>query len=216
MEWIDEVFAPTVSQYLTENKLPLRCLLIMDNAPAHPSYLADCSEHDFIQFKFLPPNTTSVLQPMDQQVISNFKKLYTKALFSRCFRVTEETKLTLKEFWKKHFNVFHCITLIDNAWTEVTYRTLNSAWRKLWPQCVTVRDFEGFDAEIVQEIVSMGNSMGLQVNDEDVEELVAEHSEDLTADELVQLHKEQQEQLARGNQLTKRRMGRKLQMSAVM
>ncbi|XP_023242082.1 tigger transposable element-derived protein 2-like [Centruroides sculpturatus] len=98
--WLTEVFAPTVKNYLQEMDLPLRCLLLMDNAPAHPPNLDDDldSEHDFIKVKFLPPNTTPLLQPMDQQVISNFKKPYTKALFTMCFQVTNDTDLTLRAF----------------------------------------------------------------------------------------------------------------------
>ncbi|KAM6468469.1 uncharacterized protein PHA67_007400 [Liasis olivaceus] len=132
---------------------------------------------------------------MDQQVICNFKKLYTKALFTRCFNVTEETSLTLKEFWKKHFNVLHCINLIDKAWEDVTYQTLNSAWRKLWPECVTERDFEGSDAEVVEEIVSVCKSMGLDVDGTDIEELVEDHKEELTTEELAELQSEQQKAL---------------------
>ncbi|KAM6435888.1 tigger transposable element-derived protein 1-like [Liasis olivaceus] len=197
MEWLHEVFTPSIKKYLSENQLPERCLLLMDNAPAHPPALVDAmdAEYDFIKVKFLPPNTTPLLQPMDQQVICNFKKLYTKALFTRCFNVTEETSLTLTEFWKKHFNVLHCISLIDKAWQDVTCWTLNSAWRKLWPECVAERDFEGSDAEVAEEIVSMGKSMGLVVDDEDIEELVEDHEEELTMEELAELQSEQQKAL---------------------
>ena len=82
-EWLHEVFGPQVKEYLTEKKLPIKCLLIMDNAPAHPPGLEDelTDEYSFIKVKFLPRNTTPLLQPLDQQVIFNFRKLYTKALF---------------------------------------------------------------------------------------------------------------------------------------
>ncbi|PNF20376.1 hypothetical protein B7P43_G10240 [Cryptotermes secundus] len=97
-DWINEVFGPSVKKYLLEMNLPLHVLLVMDNAPAHPPDLQDdlLEEFKFIKIQFLPPNTTPLLQPMDQQVISNFKKLYTKALFEHCFEVTEGTNLTLK------------------------------------------------------------------------------------------------------------------------
>ncbi|XP_064121715.1 tigger transposable element-derived protein 1-like [Macrobrachium nipponense] len=65
-----------------DNQLLLKCLLIMDNAPAHPPGL---DEFKFITVKFLPPNTTPLIQPMDHQIILNFKKLYTKASFQTCF-----------------------------------------------------------------------------------------------------------------------------------
>ncbi|XP_069938076.1 tigger transposable element-derived protein 1-like isoform X1 [Cherax quadricarinatus] len=109
VEWFIEVFGPSVKNYLLEKKLDLKCLLVMDNAPSHPPNLDDLilEEFGFITVKFLPPNTTPFLQPMDQQVISNFKKLYTKAMFERCFNVTSDTRLTLRDFWKEHFSILH-------------------------------------------------------------------------------------------------------------
>ncbi|XP_028665299.1 tigger transposable element-derived protein 1-like [Erpetoichthys calabaricus] len=196
--WVTEVFAPAVKEYLEKNNLPLKCLLLLDNAPAHPpnidEYLEE--EFDFIQVRYLPPNTTPLLQPMDQQIISNFKKLYTKALFRKCFDITNDTNLTLKEFWKNHFNILNCVHLIDNAWNQVTYRTMNAGWRKLWPDCVPERDFEGFEPEIVDEIVSLGQNMGLEVDNNDFEELVEEHSNELTTEELQHLQAEQENNLA--------------------
>ncbi|XP_039623765.1 tigger transposable element-derived protein 1-like [Polypterus senegalus] len=201
IEWVNEVFGPSVKKYLHKNKLPLKVLLVLDNAPAHPPELEDdlLEEFQFIKVKFLPPSTTPLLQPMDQQVISNFKKLYTKALFQRCFEVTENTSLTFREFWKDHFNILNCLSHIDKAWEEVSVRTLSSAWKKLWPQ--SVPNF-GFDpqpvdktVQLVKKSVSLGKSMGLDVDGADLDELVEEHSEELTTDELKELHKEQQQEV---------------------
>nr|XP_020633897.1 tigger transposable element-derived protein 1-like isoform X5 [Pogona vitticeps] len=197
MEWFYEVFAPTVKRYLSDNQLPERCLLLMDNAPAHPPSLMDGldNEYHFIRVRFLPPNTTPFLQPMNQQVTNSFKKLYTKALFTRCFNVIEETSLTLREFWKEHFNVLHCIRLIDKAWQDVATQTLNSAWKKLWPECAADDDAEWIDAQVVRDIVSMGEGMGLDVNEKDIEELVEDHEKELTTEELEVLEAEQQKAL---------------------
>ena len=77
-------------------------------------------------------------------------------------------------FYKDHFTILNCFTLIDNAWTQVTYRTLNSAWRKPWPDSVAERDFEGFesdDSSLIEEVVSIGKSLGLKVESDDVHEL---------------------------------------------
>ncbi|XP_069940538.1 tigger transposable element-derived protein 1-like [Cherax quadricarinatus] len=198
--WLHHAFAPNVKNYLTEKKLELKCLLVLDNAPGHPTDVAErlYGDMSFIKVKFLPPNTTPLLQPMDQQVISNFKKLYTKALFERCFVMTSETQLTLREFWRDHFNILNCVNLIGKAWEEVTKRTLNSAWKKLWPECVDKRDFEGFEANpenpvpVEESIVALGKSMGLEVSGEDVEELVEEDNEELTTDELIDQLQEQE------------------------
>ena len=226
-EWVCEALATGAEKYLEENGLPKRCLLLMDNAPAHPPDLADelTGKYDFIEIKFLPPNTTPLIQPMDQQVISNFKKLYTKSLFRRCFEVTNDTELTLRDFWKNHFNIVHCINIVDKAWAEVSYSTMNSAWRKLLPEFVTERDFAGFDPgegtsstgtatatvtataaaalsddddeddTLVNDIVSLGHTLGLEVDNDDIQELIDEHTSQLTTEELLHLQNEQKKNL---------------------
>ncbi|XP_068236905.1 tigger transposable element-derived protein 1-like [Palaemon carinicauda] len=105
------------------------------------------NEYKFIRVLYLPPNTTPILQTMDQQVISNCKTLYIKHLFKQCFNVTQSTKLTLREFWRNHFNIMHCLKIIDQAWEGLTRQTLNSAWKKLWADVVAPKDFEGFGPE---------------------------------------------------------------------
>ncbi|XP_064090690.1 tigger transposable element-derived protein 1-like [Macrobrachium nipponense] len=200
VEWMNEGFGPEVKKCLREKDLPFKALLVMDNAPAHPPSVEEdlLDEFKFIKVKFLPANTTPILQPMDQQVIANFKKLYTKAMFQRCFEMTEGTNLTLREFWKDHYSVYNCLNLIDKAWQGITRRTLNSAWKKLWPNCVAERDFEGFETvekgAVEDEIVSLGMSLGLEVDTDDIDDLLTEHGQQLTTDELLELHKEQQRQ----------------------
>ena len=73
-DWVTEVFGPTVHHYLREEDLPLKVLLVMDSAPAHPPNLMEelPDEFSFIKVHFLPSNTMPLLQPMDQQEIANF------------------------------------------------------------------------------------------------------------------------------------------------
>ncbi|KAM3936799.1 tigger transposable element-derived protein 1-like [Leptodactylus fuscus] len=201
VDWVNLAFGPTVKQYLLSNNLPLRALLLLDNTPGHPPALQDdiLEEFQFIKVVFLPPNTTSILQPMDQQVISNFKKLYTKHLFRRCFDVTENTNLPLREFWKDHFNIVSCLNMIDLAWQEVSRRTLNSAWKKLWPAAVEPSDSGGVGEETdmpLEEIVSLGKSMSLEVDEGDIMELVEEHEEPLSTEDLKALHEMQQTEMS--------------------
>ena len=109
-------------------------------------------------------------------------------------RVTEGTNLTLREFWKNHFHIVNCLKIIDKDWDGVTKRTLNSAWRKLWSDCV-----EGFAHEqeppVVDEIVSLRKIMGLEVNEDNIQELVEEHVQELNTDKLMDLHHEQQQEV---------------------
>lgn len=137
IEWVQEVFAPSVRQYLREKQLSLRALLVMDEAPAHPPCLeAELSEaHGFITVRFSPPPINPLIQPMGQQVTSDFKKLYTKALFQRCLEVTSETLLTLGEFWEEHFHILACLRLRRSVGGSA-FRDPAGGREKLWPTSV--------------------------------------------------------------------------------
>ena len=132
---------------------------------------------------------------MDQQAISNFKKLYARALFQQIFEVTKATNFTRQEFWKDHFQVTNCLKVIHKPWDGVTKRTLDSTWRKLWPHCILGHDLEGLVHEqqplVVDQIVSSGKTMGLEVNEDDIQELVEEHGQELITHEQMDLRCEQ-------------------------
>lgn len=110
IEWMNEVFGPSGKKYLQEKELPLTALLIVGSAPAHSlgsedNLLEECS---FLTVKILPLTQLPCSRLWTKQVISTFKKLCTKVLFQRCFKVTSDSQLTLIEFWKDHFNIFNC------------------------------------------------------------------------------------------------------------
>ena len=48
IEWIHEVFAPSVKKHLWEKQLPLRALVVKDNALAHPPGSEMVEEYSFI------------------------------------------------------------------------------------------------------------------------------------------------------------------------
>ncbi len=55
-----------------------KALLLLDNAPSHPD--AEELTCDNICAKFLPANTTSLIEPMDQAVLESLKRRYKKLL----------------------------------------------------------------------------------------------------------------------------------------
>ncbi|GFT84622.1 tigger transposable element-derived protein 1 [Trichonephila clavipes] len=75
-EWFNNCFVPEVEAYMKEKSLDFKVLLIVDNAASHPQL-----EHPNVQLVFLLPNTTSLIQPLDQGIIATFKKYYIKTAY---------------------------------------------------------------------------------------------------------------------------------------
>lgn len=69
------------------------------------------------------------------------------------------------------------------------YWTLQLAQSKLWSDCVTERDFDGPEeaVKVVDEFVSMFKSMGVEVDDIDMHELVDDQREETTIEKTVKL-----------------------------
>ena len=78
-DWFHERFVPSVRKFCDENRLKKKALLLLDNAPSHPSTQTD---DGMIKTMFLPPNTTAAIQPMDQAVLDPCKRRYKRKLLS--------------------------------------------------------------------------------------------------------------------------------------
>ena len=101
--------------------------LVIDNATCHPQDLQLVLKS--IKLVFLPPNTTSVVQPMDQGIICNFKKkfknMYTLALVEKrpwdilkiCFAVVKPWELVSPQTISNSFR--HCGFVHISALSDV-------------------------------------------------------------------------------------------------
>ena len=77
-KWFFDTFVSEVTKYLKNKYLPIKAVLLVDNASCHPDDFV--LKKGNIIAKFLPANTTSIIQPMNQGIIENLKRRY-KLLF---------------------------------------------------------------------------------------------------------------------------------------
>ena len=184
--WFTEHFCPSVKRYCEVKNLEPKALLLIDNAPTHLSELTTCIP---IEVVFLPPNTTSLIQPMGQGVVSTFKAYYLRRIFQQLIDKTDEgDKQSISNFWK-NYNIMDAVDNINFSWNEVTEKCLKGAWKNVWPQIS--KDVDKRESIVdVEEIVRIANGTGLDnVNAQDIEELL--QGESFSDDDLKQLVEQQ-------------------------
>ena len=76
-EWFHNHFVPYIQERFGDD---CEAVLLLDNCAAHPDVEELVSESGRIAAKFLPPNVTSLIQPMDQGVLVALKRIYKKKL----------------------------------------------------------------------------------------------------------------------------------------
>lgn len=95
-----------------------KIVLLIDNCTAHP-HLKNLR---CIKLVFLPPSTTSVLQPMDQGVIRSLKAHYRKQLVLRILESYEKGS-------EYNVSILEAIVLLEKSWRRVTAATIRNCFR---------------------------------------------------------------------------------------
>ena len=178
--------------YLAEKGLPFKVVLFMDCAGGHATDM----HYDGVQVEFLPPNTTSLIQPMDQGVIRAFKALYMRSTMENLISSINEQDetFTMKKYWKD-YNIATCLGNIQNALKAMKEQTLTASWKKLWPNLVNL-DYEGFTPEEVHhsavdkavKLARLVSTEGfLDMTAEDVNALIDAHESPLTDEDLEEM-----------------------------
>lgn len=136
--WFHCNFVKEVTSYLEEQSLPIKAVLLIDNAPSHPNESElKCGD---IYAKFLPANVTSVIQPMDQGVIAAVKRDYRSTLLSKLASESVEFKIFFKEF-----SLLEALYTVKKSWEKLDAVTLARSWRSILGEVQDVAGFENDD-----------------------------------------------------------------------
>ncbi|KAL0220170.1 hypothetical protein RCL1_000025 [Eukaryota sp. TZLM3-RCL] len=110
-------YCDIISQHmLRQNR---KILLILDNVASHKLDKV----YDNIDFLFLPPNTTSILQPLDQGIIMSFKCHYKK-------KVVEHDFINKFCSQKGPISLAEAVSWVSSSWDFVTGEVIQNFWKK--------------------------------------------------------------------------------------
>lgn len=97
-------------------------LMFIDNCSAHPNTLKLSN----IKFVFLPPNTTSCIQPLDGGIIKAFKGYYRKLMVKQLLAIVNSGK-TIEP---NSITLLIAIHMIRDAWNEIKVSTIENCFKK--------------------------------------------------------------------------------------
>ena len=127
-EWFHNEFIPQVTDHLKSQGLPVKALLILDNATCHGTENLFIANENF-KILYFPPNMTPLLQPLDQHVIRSLKQRYRKHLLMTLGIAEnyDEMMVLLKNFTLKDV----CYLIIE-AWKEVPKEVITNSFKHLF------------------------------------------------------------------------------------
>lgn len=125
-----------VENFLKAKNLPIKALLLLDNAPSHPpaEELVHVTKDGKIWVMYMPPNVTPLIQPMDQNAIRLLKLNYRSSLLSKVAS-SEDFETSLKKT-----DLFEAISLVAMAWEKLSADMLKKCWKNILGE-------SGFDDE---------------------------------------------------------------------
>ena len=158
-EWFHSHFVPEVIRYqmkeLKVDRSQVRALLLLDNAPAHPAAAQLVAENGRIRVMYLPPNTTALIQPMDQGVIVSAKRHYRRRFLDEVMVVLEDEEVMLDMDTRgkrtlnnlRRYDINSAIYNWAGAWKDVPPKTIENAWSRLLRGTEVDYNFHGFEVD---------------------------------------------------------------------
>lgn len=176
-KWFNECFIPSVKKFCREKGLEEKVLLLLDNAPSHPSRESLQSSDGKIKVMFLPPNTTSILQPMDQGVLEPCKRRYKRKLLRHIILENDSEDKSVPDILKA-ITMKDVVYWLAAAWQEASNDSLRKAWRNLLPELDPMLESEAEDdSDEVGDLVETAATLGAEVQDAVAEWMTADVNE---------------------------------------
>ena len=126
--WFFDVFVPRAREYLKNKGEQEYGVLLLDNASCHMGDLITEDQAFFVAY--LPPRTTSHIQPCDQHIIMSTKAKYRKGMGNTLngHAIRENTRL--KDVVNQ-VEFYDFASLVTECWFDVKVSEKKSSWKSL-------------------------------------------------------------------------------------
>ena len=171
-KWFHGSFVPTVKRKLIELGIEPKAVLLLDNCSANPDETELMSSDGKIIAKFLPPNVTSLIQPMDQGVLESMKRRYRRKILEELI-LKDDEGLSMSDYLKS-MHMLQVITLVSASWAEISAETLRLSWRKILPESPSPQSTEpgatqrAVEQNSIEEFTSLFQILGQTLSEDEV------------------------------------------------
>ncbi len=202
-EWFHNSFVPIVQKKLVEIGVDPKGVLLLDNCSAHPDESELLSKDGKIIAKFLPPNVTALIQPMDQGILVSIKRRYRRKILEELV-FQDDQGMSIVAFLKK-IDMLKVAKIIASSWEEISPISIQLSWRKILPDSTgssadrdddvsnvevdSSSEVEG-DAAIAEECAFILQELGFELGNDEIEDWLETDRTDygyahLTDDEII-------------------------------
>lgn len=101
-----------------------KILLFIDNATSHTTV----KDFENIKLCFMPPNTTALLQPLDQGIIHSFKLEYRRILVKQQLIAVNCGKSTVE--FLKSLSLLDALYFVNQGWKNVKMLTIQNCFKR--------------------------------------------------------------------------------------
>ena len=193
--WFQNDFVPVVQKELVKLGVEPKAILLLDNCSAHPNADELVSTDGKIKAVFLPPNVTSLIQPMDQGILEALKRHYRRKLLEELLFQDDEG-ISIVEYLKS-------TDIVAASWDEIAPMSLQLSWRKFLSTsssgstvdtAVDTSDDTAGDTSdeehLVQDCATLFDELGMELTVDEVEEWLQSDTSDqgythLNDDEII-------------------------------
>ncbi|XP_043251114.1 jerky protein homolog-like [Colletes gigas] len=123
-DWYENHFKPVVRKRQSESGTSRTVVLLLDSCWWYKIDPSEQLDDDYFKILFLPPNTTSILQPINQGVVAKTKMSFRHKLLQQVLSYPGG----IQEFYQK-YSIEDCIKFLYEAWTDTSAISIFNAWR---------------------------------------------------------------------------------------